>query len=314
MDAADCFLYDTDMNLKDHFGGIRFLVWDEIANCHQFLIRQWRTYSVLQFDEDGPLEYSFGDSASGRLRRVEGACAWVTYPGPWFRFGSPKGTTRTHRYVAFAGPRVQRYMKTGLIATGSPPPMYELARPARFAAEMRELCQCLGSRLRHVKKVTYPLAKTAEAPNLPRAVNLLESLLLRLHESVGPESSDRWAEAMNDLVHRINQNPEADWDFFDEARNMHVCYGYFRHLFTSRLGVPPGRFLQNARLELAAQMLRSTDLTIAEIAGFVGIGDIYYFNKLFKRHHNMPPGRYRREVAHKPGRRRRGAAGDAKGR
>jgi AraC-like DNA-binding protein len=170
---------------------------------------------------------------------------------------------------------------------------------------MQELFQCLGSRLRHVPKVTYPLEKTADAPNLPRAVNLLEGLLLSLHESMAADLPDRRAAELDDLVHRINQHPEVDWNFRDEARRIHVSHGYFLRMFASRFGVSPGRFVQNARMELAAQMLRRTDKSLVEIAKFIGVDDIYYFSKLFKRRHHIPPGRYRRDVAQKPSRRKR---------
>jgi AraC-like DNA-binding protein len=151
-----------------------------------------------------------------------------------------------------------------------------------------------------VPKVDPPLEQLADAHNLPRAVNLLESLLLHLQESVASDLPQRRAAELDDLIHRINLHPEADWDFREEARRLHVCHGYFLRMFASRFGVSPGKFVQNARMELAAQKLRLTDMTIAEIAGLIGVEDIYYFSKLFSRYYHIPPGRYRRDVAHKP--------------
>jgi AraC-like DNA-binding protein len=307
MDGIDFYLYDIHMALRDYYDGIQFLFWDELFDYSRYLDRSWTTYCVLQFEDDGPVQYTFGDSATARFKRIDRPCAWVTYPGPRYRFGSVPGTTLTHRYVAFTGPRMQRYIDTGMIATGEVPPIHEIVRPARFRADMQELFQCLGPGLRRVPKVVDPpLAELAEARNLPRAVNLLEGLLLHLHESLASELPQRRAGELDDLVHRINLHPEADWDFREEARRLHVCHGYFLRMFTGRFGVSPGRFVQNARMELAAQKLRLTDMTIAEIAGLIGVEDIYYFSKLFSRYYHIPPGRYRRDVAQKyPNRKRR---------
>ena len=82
------------MIARDYFGGLRFLVWDEIFDCKEYLDRSWTSYCVLQFEQSGPLQYAFGDSASETFRQVEDAYAFVTYPGPRFRFGSPPGTSR----------------------------------------------------------------------------------------------------------------------------------------------------------------------------------------------------------------------------
>jgi len=168
---------------------------------------------------------------------------------------------------------------------------------------MEELFQCLGPRLRNIHNTGFALIHThidpKEIPNLPRAVHLLEGLLLSLHEGSAAELPDRWASEIGGLVHRINEHPEDEWNFHAEAKRLGITFTYFRHVFSTRVGMAPGQFLQQMRLEQAAQLLRQTGRPIAEIAQFVRIDDIYYFNKLFKRHHHIPPGRYRRELARK---------------
>ena len=238
------------------------------------------------------------------MRKVDGAYAWVTYPGPRFRFGSPSGTSRTHRYVSFTGPRVQRYIRAGLIETGPQPPIYEIEWARKFAAEMESLFAYLGPRLRNRAELAYAPNNESGIANFSRAVHTLEGLLLSMQESRNKENGDAWSAVMEDLAHRINNQPEIQWDFKAEAEQLRITVNYFRQLFSARIGLPPGQFLQNARMELAAQMLRHSGKTIAEIASHVQIDDIFYFNKLFKRHHHMPPGRYRRELTHKLRRRR----------
>lgn len=282
------------MAIRDYFGNIRFLIWDAIPECSEMFDRTWSSHCALQFEEEGPVQYAFGDSASEPLSVIDTPCAWVTYPGPRFRYGSPPGTTRTHRYVAFTGPRVQRYIRTGLIPTGSQPPIFPITWARRFAADMEELFACLGPRLRSRAELAYVANNESGISNFPRAVHILEGLLLRMHESQIEDDGDTWGVVMTEIARRINEHPETEWNFVEEAERLKITVNYFRQLFSTRIGQPPGQFLQTARLELAAQLLRHSDKTIAEIASHVRIDDIFYFNKLFKRHHHIPPGRYRR--------------------
>jgi AraC-like DNA-binding protein len=49
-------------------------------------------------------------------------------------------------------------------------------------------------------------------------------------------------------------------------------------------------------MDSAARMLRKTKLPLKEIAERCGIPDIYYFNRLFRAGHGMPPGAYARDA------------------
>ena len=65
----------------------------------------------------------------------------------------------------------------------------------------------------------------------------------------------------------------------------------FRHY----LGEPPMSYLTRWRLQLAAQMLKSTSRAVAEIALEVGYESEAAFNRAFKREYLAPPARFRNE-------------------
>mgnify|MGYP000317367284 CR=1 FL=1 len=52
-------------------------------------------------------------------------------------------------------------------------------------------------------------------------------------------------------------------------------------------------YLNDHRLNLAAELLRITDATVLDIAGRVGFDNLSYFNRLFKRRYGMTPREYR---------------------
>ena len=72
--------------------------------------------------------------------------------------------------------------------------------------------------------------------------------------------------------------------------------------FKARYGVSPMRYLAERRLEHAAQLLASSDQPLVELGLAVGYGDQSAFTRAFRRHHGLPPARYRalaRQKRHK---------------
>lgn len=66
-------------------------------------------------------------------------------------------------------------------------------------------------------------------------------------------------------------------------------------LFSRHLGMRPFEWINKKRIYKASALLLSTDMRIGEIADRVGIGDHYYFSKLFTKMKNVPPGKFRRD-------------------
>ena len=71
---------------------------------------------------------------------------------------------------------------------------------------------------------------------------------------------------------------------------------YFGSLFKKSTGMSIQKKLLSIRMEHASQLLIYTRTPIEEIAASVGIPDVFYFTKLFKKEKGMPPGQYRRTL------------------
>jgi AraC-like DNA-binding protein len=54
-------------------------------------------------------------------------------------------------------------------------------------------------------------------------------------------------------------------------------------------------YLAQWRLKLGAEILQSTEDSIAEVAGAVGYGSEAAFNRAFKREFDCPPAQFRRK-------------------
>jgi AraC-like DNA-binding protein len=78
------------------------------------------------------------------------------------------------------------------------------------------------------------------------------------------------------------------------ASILHLQVDYFSRLFLEVVGVRPMEYIQNKRLERAQLLLTTSGASLKEIAQRVGIPNIYYFSRLFRRRYTMPPGEYRK--------------------
>ncbi|MCH4192729.1 MAG: AraC family transcriptional regulator [Butyrivibrio sp.] len=70
---------------------------------------------------------------------------------------------------------------------------------------------------------------------------------------------------------------------------------YFSHLFKAQTGLTPTDYLTNLRLSYAKSLLRSTSMSISEIADSSGYSGSNYFIQHFKKNVGMTPLAYRRE-------------------
>jgi AraC-like DNA-binding protein len=82
------------------------------------------------------------------------------------------------------------------------------------------------------------------------------------------------------------------------ADNFAMGLGYGRTNFFKKVkqltGMTPNDYIRKIRLEKAAELLLTTNMTAAEVAYKVGFDDQYYFSKSFKRYFGQPPSQYRK--------------------
>lgn len=78
------------------------------------------------------------------------------------------------------------------------------------------------------------------------------------------------------------------------AEYMGLSSKYFGVLFKSMTGKAVHEYLLEIRMQKARSLLIHTHMTVEEVSDAVGVGDVFYFTKLFKRHELVSPGKYRR--------------------
>lgn len=91
----------------------------------------------------------------------------------------------------------------------------------------------------------------------------------------------------------IHHNPRHPWTVANLANAVGTSRAVLARRFTDLVGEPPIAFLTGWRLALAADLLRSSDRTIAAVADQVGYGTPFALSTAFKRAYGMSPAAYR---------------------
>jgi AraC-like DNA-binding protein len=92
------------------------------------------------------------------------------------------------------------------------------------------------------------------------------------------------------LLHRKPAHP---WTIASLASEVGISRSVLAERFRRYLSETPIAYLTGWRLQLGAQMLKSTSCSVMEIAAEVGYESEPSFNRAFKREFGLPPARFR---------------------
>lgn len=87
----------------------------------------------------------------------------------------------------------------------------------------------------------------------------------------------------------IDTNIRGTIDFNMIAESYDLSPNYFRTIFREITGISPTLYLNRTRILNALELLRTTSLSIVDIAAEVGIYNANYFTRLFKKQLGYSP-------------------------
>lgn len=81
------------------------------------------------------------------------------------------------------------------------------------------------------------------------------------------------------------------------AERANISEVYFRRLFTKVYFLPPGKYIQQLRINKAKELLKDNSMSIGQIAENCGYSSVYHFCRAFKSSVGQSPGQYRKSFA-----------------
>ena len=126
---------------------------------------------------------------------------------------------------------------------------------------------------------------------------VLVDCLQQYAETLSPERGG-WLASLDDPVigralRLIHGAPADDWTVERLAREVGASRSVVAERFTEAIGLPPMRYLAQWRLQLAADLVRTSKLGVAEIAVRVGYESEAAFSRAFKRQFGVSPASWR---------------------
>ena len=102
---------------------------------------------------------------------------------------------------------------------------------------------------------------------------------------------------MDRRIEVVISNMEAQcsraWEVAELATLVNLSGSRLRHLFKQETGTTPAQYLKTVRLRKASVLLRTTFMSVKEIAITVGLTTASYFVREFRKSYGMTPTEYR---------------------
>ena len=80
---------------------------------------------------------------------------------------------------------------------------------------------------------------------------------------------------------------------------MYLSKSYFCRIIKDELGCTFTEYVNRIRVERSKTLLRSSGMSIAEIACAVGFDDQSYYTRIFKKQVGVAPGKFREQAVQK---------------
>lgn len=131
---------------------------------------------------------------------------------------------------------------------------------------------------------------------------LLLRLLLQAAVRAAPESTPltRAQRVVLQATRQMQRRLEEPLTLQAVAASCHVSPSYLQKLLRRQLGLSYSQYLQSARLAQAEYLLRSSSLSVKEVAAAVGIPDANYFSRVFRKCHGCSPRAFRQQGGARP--------------
>ncbi|MDF3128277.1 AraC family transcriptional regulator [Kiritimatiellaeota bacterium B1221] len=155
------------------------------------------------------------------------------------------------------------------------------------------------------EKSNAGLEETLKEWQIPSSSDLqntqLQCALLRLLLSLRQDRQNSFetkpAEAENSLIRKVNKFLE-EWRgqtviVSDLAASIGYSESRLRVLFKQAAGIPLGAYIHNYRITRAMALLRTSSLSIADVAEQAGFGSPQAFSRIFKQSTTLTPRTYR---------------------
>lgn len=113
------------------------------------------------------------------------------------------------------------------------------------------------------------------------------------HES---NMKDNTTRNIKTILDYIDENYMKPITIEELAASVDLSKHYFMRFFKKYMGMTCIEYINDYRLNIATNLLLTTSMQITEVSQQIGITNLSYFNRIFKKRYNMTPKEYRYNI------------------
>ena len=216
---------------------------------------------------------------SNRKLRVQPGSLVVLPPECWHRYRPNKAEGWTTLWVGCGGK-----LATDLIAGMGFNPGGDIKDLSRFPS----LTRLFSDTVRGI------MEQGSDRPH-STAIRILSLIATLVEESSSITDEASNAELISRTQSHIIEHAAETIDFNALAESLGVPYRTLRYLFTKETETSLLQYQLDIRLARAKNLLRSSDMPVAEIAKVLGFNSTWYFTHFFQRRADTSPSSYRKK-------------------
>lgn len=210
---------------------------------------------------------------------VKSGQGFFIFPGQITTYIADKNLPWEYIWIEFDGLRVRESL--ALTDLSSDNPLYHSRSKELRGLMLSEMC--------------YIIDHAEESPfHLIGHLYLFFDYFIRSAKSERLISSSRMSDYyIKEAINYIEQNFQNNITIEDIAKVCGINRSYFGKIFRRSTGRSPQEFLMNYRMIKAAELLKLTSLSIADIGSAVGYENQLHFSRAFKKKYGVPPREWR---------------------
>ncbi len=144
----------------------------------------------------------------------------------------------------------------------------------------------------------YQLSHQTDVLSYAAQSNAISNLLTEMLYSLTNDSTvtqQLYRSDITTLAEYIRNHYAEPLRLEDFSQLTHLSKYHLIRLFERQIGMPPYQYLHMCRINQAQHLLRTSDMTISQIAYAIGYNDPVVFTRHFKTFHRITPREYRKE-------------------
>ena len=211
--------------------------------------------------------------------RIKPGDIFLLFPGEWHTYRPLTDKGWTSYWIGFKGKNIDDRVKAGFLSPEKP--IYHVGFNNDIIAIFEKAMKIADSEDPYYQQT------------LAGIVNYLIGQMYYLERNCELKKNSDQVDLIAKSKVMIRESLETCITIQEIAQKLGISYSSFRKLFKEYTGIAPAMYQHNLRLQLAKELLTSTDESIKEIAYRLNFGSPDYFSSKFKAKIGMKPSDFR---------------------